>query len=683
MKKKFAKDFKTNFKTKISQNRVKVISSVVAVLAIITMVMTAIYHANKKQNNQSGISPELAKAMTYDVIEDKDAEAAVDGTSNVKFDAFFLRDVNGDGYAESIRGTSKEIGAEDTLYMELNVVSEGYLENATISINGENFYLQTTLPKDNELADNYIGNNIKEIKLNRVNNGTQKLLTGIVRSGDYSQASKKANAIGNNINNYSKVNSITLTGTYVNGQGEKIPVTKTVEFNIDWYGKTTARINTTNQNKDIDQAINEEEDTINLDFTINTEETNKELILSKNHVEGEIPELNGYAPIEVIYTGSNGVFHYDAENRTFTIDRTAEANEEGKVTNAMPTSNSYGIRVVYPMKAYESLGAEAVTIKIPVKTYYEGYNNPSEEFTNPYKSNIAQSTVVATYEKHTGDVSSFDISVGKLVYSPTRRYIISKQKPLKIYNGQSEEETEDTYLVTWKGNVGANEEGVELGGMVMKETRNDAEETTGENNQTAGIEQVTDKFIKTDGTEESADEIVSNVGIYFSGADTLLGEEGWIKVYDEDTGNLLVTFTQNDWNKYTLSNPYRYEIPVKHIRVETSAIKNNNTSLYVYNIKEIDDEKITTKYTREQFDELQYVKSTLVGYISGTYIETDTNQANYEAPISIANISISNNTISTQSTEKNEKLTIEAYADETANQVKWLNQQSKCIIRKL
>ena len=673
MKKKFAKDFKTNFKTKISQNRVKVISSVVAVLAIITMVMTAIYHANKKQNNQSGISPELAKAMTYDVIEDKDAEAAVDGTSNVKFDAFFLRDVNGDGYAESIRGTSKEIGAEDTLYMELNVVSEGYLENATISINGENFYLQTTLPKDNELADNYIGNNIKEIKLNRVNNGTQKLLTGIVRSGDYSQSSKKAEAIGNNINNYSKVNSITLTGTYVNGQGEKVPVTKTVEFNIDWYGKTAARINTTNQNKDIDQAMNEEEDTINLDFTINTEETNKELILSKNHVEGEIPELNGYAPIEVIYTGSNGVFHYDAENRTFTIDRTAEANEEGKVTNAMPTSNSYGIRVVYPMKAYESLGAEAVTIKIPVKTYYEGYNNPSEEFTNPYKSNIAQSTVVVTYEKHTGDVSSFDISVGKLVYSPTRRYIISKQKPLKIYNGQSEEETEDTYLVTWKGNVGANEEGVELGGMVMKETRNDAEETTGENNQTAGIEQVTDQFIKTDGTEESADEIVSNVGIYFTGADTLLGEEGWIKVYDEDTGNLLVTFTQNDWNKYTSSNPYKYEIPVKHIRVETSAIKNNNTSLYVYNIKEIDDEKITTKYTREQFDELQYIKSTLVGYISGTYIETDTNQANYEAPISIANISISNNTISTQSTEKNEKLTIEAYADETANQVKWQN----------
>ena len=48
--------------------------------------------------------------------------------------------------------------------------------------------------------------------------------------------------------------------------------------------------------------------------------------------------------------------------------------------------------------------------------------------------------------------------------------------------------------------------------------------------------------------------------------------KGWIKVYDEDTGNLLVTFTENDWNKYTSSNPYKYEIPVKHIRIETSAL---------------------------------------------------------------------------------------------------------------
>ena len=392
---------------------------------------------------------------------------------------------------------------------------------------------------------------------------------------------------------------------------------------------------------------------------IDTEETDKELILAKNHVEGTIPKLNDYAPIEVVYTGSNGVFNYDAETMAFTLDRTATVDESGNVTGGLSRKNSYGIKVVYPIEAYQSLGTETVTIKIPVKTYYEGYNNPSEEFTNPYKSNIASATIVANYEKpveHTY-ASYFDVTVGKYVYEPAYRYIVSKQKPLKIYNGESEEEKDDTYTVTWRGYVGTN---AKLDGMTMKETKD-------------GEEQVTDEFIKTDASQESMDEVASNVGIYFSNADSMLGENGEIKVYDEETGNLLVTFTQKDWNKYTANNPYRYEIPVKHIRVETSAIQKNEASLYVYNIKEIDDDKITTKYTREEFDKLQYIKSTLVGYIAGEYVETDTHQANYEAPISVAEISISKNTISTQSTEKNEKITIQAYADQTANQVKWQN----------
>ena len=80
--------------------------------------------------------------------------------------------------------------------MEINVETAGMLKNAKIEIQGNNFYLQTSLPKDNELKDNYIGNNIKVIEFNDLNNGTQKLLTGIVRSGDYSYTSSKADAIG-------------------------------------------------------------------------------------------------------------------------------------------------------------------------------------------------------------------------------------------------------------------------------------------------------------------------------------------------------------------------------------------------------------------------------------------------------------------------------------------------------
>ena len=626
------------------------------VLAVILVIVSAVIIASIEKANLVKANPELGRAMNYEEFTDKDEE--VEGTENVKFSAFFLRDINQDGYAEKIKGTCKEIGKEDTLYMEINVETAGMLKNAKIEIQGNNFYLQTSLPKDNELKDNYIGNNIKVIEFNDLNNGTQKLLTGIVRSGDYSYTSSKADAIGNNINNLSRQdNKVILTGTYVNEENEEIEIRKEVNLETDWYGETRASISTTNQSKNLEDVIDEEKGVVKLDFTVYTNETANELILSKNYVEGEIPELNGYAPTSVEYTGSTGNFNYNAETRTFTIDRIAEVDEQGNVTTRLSRSNSYGIKVVYPIEAYQTLGTETIQIKIPVKTYYEGYNNPNEEFTNPYKSNTASSTIVVNCENPKGTVSKFDVTVGKRVYNPTTRYMVSKIKPLNIYNGVSDEEKDDTYTVLWQAYIGTGEN---LPGLVMKETA-------------TGNAQVTDQFIKTNAEEESTDDVVSNVGIYFTGTDNILGEDGWIKVYNEETGDLLVTFTKYDWNKYSSSNPYKYELPVKHIRVETSGIVKDESYLYVYNIKEIDDNKITEKYERAQFDELQYIKSTLVGYVGETYVNTDTHQANYEAPISVANLRISKNTISTQATEKNEIISIEAEGNTNYNEVEWKN----------
>ena len=61
---------------------------------------------------------------------------------------------------------------------------------------------------------------------------------------------------------------------------------------------------------------------------------------------------------------------------------------------------------------------------------------------------------------------------------------------------------------------------------------------------------------------------------------------------------------------------------------------------------------ITNNYTREQFDNLKYIKSTLTGYVGENYINTDTHNANYEAPYSLATISLSKNTILKQETNK-------------------------------
>ena len=627
----------------------KIFLSVIVMCTLITSIIGIIITLNSSKKVSRLSSPEISRSMTYDRVEE--GEEAVEGTENVKFDAFFLRDLDGDGYAEGIRGTCKEIGKEDTLYMEINVQTAGVLKNAKITINGQNFYLQTSLPRDEQLKDNYIGNNTKEIELNDLSNGTQKLITGFVRSGDYTNNSTKIAAIGNDTSKYSKENNqIVLTGTYVTDEGEEIEISKTVNFTVDWYGKTSASITATTQTYQIANAIDEENQTFTTNFNVTIQETKQQLLLSKLFVEGTIPELNGYAPTEVKLTGSTDNFNYDETTRQFTIQREATIDENGVVTTSIARSNTYKLQVKYPLEAYESIGTEEISIKIPVKGYYEGYNNPNEEFNNPYKSNTAAATIVVNYRKPAESQTDFSVTVGKYVSNPTGRYMVSKQKPMNMYNGKTDKETNDTYLVTWRAYIGTS---TSTESLTMKEN-------------------VPDSFIKTDSTEDSMENLTTYKGIYFGNITNMLGEEGYIKVYDDETDILLETFDKTKANIYSSSKPYYYDMPVKRIRIETSATT-NDTSLYVYHVKELDDEALVESYTQEEFENLQYIKSTLSGQVGDSSAIVRINQANYEAPISIATIGISKNTLSTQKTEENVKITIQTKCDESSNQVKWLN----------
>ena len=206
---------------------------------------------------------EIARSMQYPQVNPGEEDVSETG-GNVEFDAFFLRDLNGDGIAESIRGTCRNVKETDTLYMELKVQTNGRLENGVITINGENFTLQTSLPQDQIIKDNTIGNNIKTINLNTVNNGSQKLISGIIKS-----------AITNNdTSKYSKKGTVTLTGTYISDD-ESInqSIKKEVQFDVDWHGYVGAQITNTNQKGNIETAIDEENDELRLNFTVYTRET--------------------------------------------------------------------------------------------------------------------------------------------------------------------------------------------------------------------------------------------------------------------------------------------------------------------------------------------------------------------------------------------------------------------------
>lgn len=72
-------------------------------VVVIILGAIALLISGEKVSKKEGIStdPELARAMTYDQFEDGDEN--IEGTDNVKFSAFYLRDLDGDGYAEKIK----------------------------------------------------------------------------------------------------------------------------------------------------------------------------------------------------------------------------------------------------------------------------------------------------------------------------------------------------------------------------------------------------------------------------------------------------------------------------------------------------------------------------------------------------------------------------------------------------
>ena len=104
------------FKEEITKKSLLIAGGIAIALVAIVVAIAIVSSKGEDTKKKSFTSDsELARAMTYDQFSDEDS--SVEGTDYVKFGAFFLRDINNDGYAEKIKGTCKQVGKEDTLYM--------------------------------------------------------------------------------------------------------------------------------------------------------------------------------------------------------------------------------------------------------------------------------------------------------------------------------------------------------------------------------------------------------------------------------------------------------------------------------------------------------------------------------------------------------------------------------------
>ena len=633
--------------------KIAVILSIIAVTFLIVLGIVAIIKQKKVELKDYITDPAHLRALNYEHFEDGDDN--IEGVDGLKFSAFFLFDSDLDGYAEKVKGTCNRIGTEDTLYMELIVQNDGIFKNGVIEIDGKNFYLKTSLPKDSEIKEHAISPNTHEIELNDLSNGTQKMFLGYVRSGIYTNNGNTSLAIGTNINNYSsKDNTVTLRGTYVKESGEEIPVEKEIKLETDWYGISSTKFDSLRHSQkydDINSRINEDDQTITFDFTVATIEDANELILSKNVVEVDVPLINDEAPLSV-FLDSNGQIVYNEETHKATIIREAAFDENGNAIKSISSTNSYKISLVYPLEAFKNLGKNSIDLKIPVREYYEGINNNNIEFSNPIKSNIASDTISAYYYQYVEPTLGPKVSI-KTGYYYSGWYV-SKQKPLRIYNRLSDYEPDDVYPVEWNIYTGTDYSDKKI---VIKETPN-------------GEARVSDEFEEADGSIQSMEQFVRYKKIRVSGVNDGLNDLGNILIYDDETNNLIKEINKQNYDteeEIILDGLY-----VRHIRVEITGY-NAGESIFVEGTKIIDDVKICELYSKEEFEGLKHIKSHVVGYRDNNMFNKEVGIADYQAPYSDATISLSKPTVSNQATEKNLIITINTPYNAAQNQVGWTN----------
>ena len=240
--------------------RTKKITLSISALAVVTAIITVVALLVNTQNQKAKLlaDPEIQKSMEYEQVQEGDEK--VPNTDYVQFDAFFLRDLDGDGYAEQVRGMCRDINKTDTLYMNLNVLTNGKLVDGKITIKTSNMNLSTAIVEDNVIKQNYISNNTTEIALKDINNGTQKLIYGTVNASNF----------GNDTNKYSQVNSVVLTGKHIADDGTETQISKTVDFNVDWYGSVTASISNYTGTQNIEEITDENKENITLNFSVTT-----------------------------------------------------------------------------------------------------------------------------------------------------------------------------------------------------------------------------------------------------------------------------------------------------------------------------------------------------------------------------------------------------------------------------
>ena len=164
-------------------------------------------------------------------------------------------------------------------------------------------------------------------------------------------------------------------------------------------------------------------------------------------------------------------------------------------------------------------------------------------------------------------------------YKTTDNRSVAKTGAIRVYKGN--EPTDDLYTTTWVINSGNRRE------SNFQIISNNGERFA-ENNSL-----VNKSYSKFHGMR------------FPVSPKTMLGDDGWIKVYNNDTNELIAAFNSSNWGSY-IDKPFVYENDVANIRVLTSKLV-NPTMFKIENVMNISDKEVVDEINKDKFGKLNYI----------------------------------------------------------------------------
>ena len=226
---------------KILLPSIKVALKIYAVVLTICIVIFGMQAVITNQNHITNWFASRNLKLTYEEVGEDDSNTQ---NSYVKFDAYFLE--KSGSTTKKLRGKASDLNDRQELQLELNVLTNGHLENGKIVLNSENYKVARAIVADNVIKSVY--SNYTDIRLNDVQNGTYKTIPVLIEQDAVSESKGNKNKLSN-------INSVTFTGTHVAEDGTRTKIEKTVNFKVDWYGTKRRQSNNRFASKNVESRI--------------------------------------------------------------------------------------------------------------------------------------------------------------------------------------------------------------------------------------------------------------------------------------------------------------------------------------------------------------------------------------------------------------------------------------------